>query len=296
MEKDKIFKTGSTYIKIPLTNVKTAAEALDTAKTNWIAETIDTMTESGISVPDRFKSRAIVRSDTGAVIGLNGKKYRPIQNIEAFNFFDILCSRYNAQYEYVHIIDGGSKIILSAKTKDSITVRKGDEVISYINLINSFDGTTHLLAMAYFKRLVCDNGLFVSGKESKTVIKHTGNVEEKTREAFRVLKVSAEHIKKFEEQAKELANKTINAQQIELFLKGVLRDLKSTRKKNQAEKIRELYASGKGNGLGTAWDLYNGYVEWYDFYRSKGEEFSQSLAILGGADVKEKAFNLALKI
>lgn len=287
----------TTYGKIDLNNVKSAAEAMEIANCSWIAEPINTITESGKSIPIYFKSKAIVRSDTGNVIGQVGKRYNIIQNNDAFSFFDTICEKFNANYSYVHILNHGSKIILSAQlTDNTVLVRPNDEVQTYINLINTFDGSMPLTAMSYYKRLVCSNGLIVSGKTKRSVIKHTGNFENKIQEAMRILNISLSNIQKFEENSKILANKMLDSKQVDSFLNSVLNGLKSQRKLNQAKKIEDLFTSGQGNGKGSAWDLYNGYVEWIDYHRSNDNETRNANAILGASNIKEHAFDIALSL
>lgn len=280
-------------VSYDLKGVKTAAEALDSAELNWEAELIDMVTVNGISVPDH---KSVVRSDNSGVIGVVGTRYLPIQNAPAFSFFDTVCAQHNAKYDRAYVIDNGHKVILEATVNGPIEIRKGDEVLRKIRLINTFDGTSPFMAQFSIWRQICSNGLMGWAKENKCKIHHTKNADARTGEALRILASSVEYFEKFEAQCKELAQKILDKKMVDAFIKGCFGEVDSSRKKNLVEKVEELYEAGRGTGQGTAYDLYNGYIEWIDHHRSADDETRLANAIVGSASMKEKAFEVALSL
>jgi phage/plasmid-like protein (TIGR03299 family) len=274
-------------VQYNLNGVKTAVEALEESHLNWEAMPINMITENGISVP---KNKAIVRSDNNSVIGVVGNKYVPIQNSFAFSFFDIVCEQHNAKYDKAYVIDEGRKVILEAIVDGPVEIRKGDEVLRKIRLINTFDGSFPLMAQFVVWRQVCKNGLMGWANESKCKIHHTKKGEDKTKEALRVLSTSISFFEKFELKCKELANKVIDRKCVNSFLDQCFKNEGGTRQKNLRDKIIECYEADKGTGQGTAWDLYNGYVEWIDHYRSADYETRLANSVLGSSSMKEEAF------
>jgi phage/plasmid-like protein (TIGR03299 family) len=279
--------------EVDLKNAKTAEEALDIAKLNWAAEPMEMVTSSGIVVPDH---KAIVRSDNNKVIGVVGNRYNIIQNSSAFSFFDALCTKNVAHYHKAYIMDDGAKIILKAHLNGSMFIRKGDECLREISLVNAFDGTYTLMAIFTVMRLVCLNGLMRPCKESKAIIRHTKSSDAKIEEAFRILNMSQIYFKQFEESSKLLAQKILTKRMVEKFLDGVVGKSESTRKENIRETISGLYHAGMGTGKGTAWDLYNGYIEYIDHNRSAKEETRLANAVLGAKHFKEKAYQVAMSL
>jgi len=277
--------------KFDLKGVKTAEEALEISKLNWVAEPQELVTAGGISVPDH---KAIVRSDNNAVIGVVGSRYTVQQNSTSFSFFDAICEKYDARYDAAFVINGGSKIILEASVNGGIPIRKGDEVMKKIRLMNTFDGTSLFTMSYYFFRLVCSNGLMAITKENKAFARHTAHIEERSGDILFAL--AEDYFTKFETQCKSLANKILDAQMVEKFLKEMIGEGKSTRNKNIRDQVTELYEAGKGTGKGTSWDIYNGYVEWVDHFRGNDDSTRLANSVLGANYLKEHALETALAL
>lgn len=293
--------TGNTCERYILSNCYTALDALQASKTDWIAEPINTLTESGIMIPDRFKYKAYVRSDNHTVIGVVGKNYSAVQNADAFSFFDTVVQQNGGSYDFINIINGGSKIILQAKISSKpILIRKDDEVFAYANLINSFDGSSNLLSMSYFWRKVCENGLVAGVLKSKTAIKHTGTIPIKIEEALRIMGISLENIQEFKNASKILAAKSMKKSRIDIFIKQTFGNLKEVGSQGRPQlglpKVMELFENGKGTGKGTAWDMYNAYTEWIDHYRSETETLRMANQVYFSTGMKEEAFDILLKV
>src|SRR3954462_14193635 len=74
----------------------TAQEALEIAGLDYEVETQPLQTIYGLEVPKAF---ATVRTDTQKPRGIVTDKYFPIQNRDAFGFFDPIIDRKEAMYE-----------------------------------------------------------------------------------------------------------------------------------------------------------------------------------------------------
>jgi len=280
-------------VEYSLGGVKTAAEALSVSHLDWVAEPIGLITESGHAVPTH---RAIVRSDNNGVIGVVGKRYVPLQNPFAFSFFDTLCDKHGARYDRAYVIDGGHKVILEATLNGPITIRKGDEVLRKISIINTFDGSYPLTAQFTIYRQVCKNGLMGYAKDNKCRVYHTKNGEANATSALMILAAGTSFFEKFEAQCRILSQKIVDKEMVEKFLKNCFGEETGTRQKNLREKVVECYEAGKGTGKGTLYDLYNGYIEWIDHFRSADEETRLANAVLGAAYLKEHAFDVVVNM
>lgn len=280
-----------------LGDVKTAEEALDKSESNWTAELVPMVTEgfgdipAGIKIPD---NKAVIRSDNKAVIGLVGDRYTPLQPAFAYGWFDTICSAHDASYTGAYVIDNGRKVILEASINGATEIRKGDEVVRKIQLINTFDGSYPFMAIFTVWRKICKNGLWGWAKDNKCKVHHTKNGEVRAGEAIRILAAGIEYFTKFEETCKALAQKTLDAKMVDAFIKECFESKEGkengTRKQNLIDKVLECYEAGKGTGQGTAWDLYNGYVEWIDHYRSADAETRLANSVLGATYMKEEAW------
>lgn len=281
-------------VQYNLNGVKTVQEAFDmTPEIAWEAAPVGLMTENGISVNDH---RAIIRTDTNACIGVVGNRYFPLQNSFAFSFFDSVCQQYDAKYDKAYCIDGGKRVILEATVNGPIEIRKNDTILRKIKLINSFDGSMPFVAQFTEWRQICKNGLMGFAKTNKVKVSHTKNGEIKAAEALRIMNESAIFFENFEHTCRELAQKVLDKNMVDAFLKGVDLDGESTKTQNLRDKVIELYENGTGTGQGTAWDLYNGYIEWIDHHRSSNPESRLANAVLAANGLKEQAFDVITKI
>ncbi|MDD5649427.1 MAG: DUF932 domain-containing protein [Candidatus Nanoarchaeia archaeon] len=276
-----------------LGGVKTAEEALDKSACNWEAQLIEMVTTNGINVPEH---KAVVRSDNNWVIGVVGSRYRPLQPSFAYSWFDAVCAQHNAAYTGAYVIDGGHKVILEATVNGAIEIRKNDVVFQKIQLINTFDGSYPFTAQFMVWRQVCKNGLMGWAKENKCKVHHTKNGEIKAAEAMRVLSAGTVFFKRFEEQLRVLSQKVLDSAMVDRFIKECFGEGGGTRRENLVEKVKECYEAGMGTGQGTAYDLYNGYVEWIDHYRSSDVETRLANSVLGATYLKETAWNAINKL
>ena len=116
----------------------TSAEAIIHAGLNYTVEkrplfTYDTENHTGdpetdilipeIEVPDFY---ATIRNDTEQVLGVVGKDYEVVQNVNAFEFFDsIVGGKDGILYETAGALGKGERIFITAKLPDYIRVGKG---------------------------------------------------------------------------------------------------------------------------------------------------------------------------
>ena len=175
-------------------------------------------------VPNAF---ATVRTDTNVVLGVVGSSYLPVQNIDAFTFFDPLVDRSEAIYHTAGVLSNGSKIWLLAKLPDYIKVgKKNDPVEKYVLLYNSHDGSSHIRVKLTPVRVVCNNTLTAAlqGSEAEVRIKHTASATEKLQEAHKVLELTNQLYRELDYIFNRMALRKITAQQLVEYCKALIPD------------------------------------------------------------------------
>jgi len=143
-----------------------------------------------IEVPDFF---ATVRTDTEQVLGVVGKDYNVVQNVDAFSFFDsIVGGKEGILYETAGALGKGERIFITAKLPDYIRVGKNDLIENYLFLTTSHDGYGSITAAFTPVRIVCNNTLnaALKGAVNNIKIRHTLGAFERLKQAHKLLGIS----------------------------------------------------------------------------------------------------------
>lgn len=106
---------------------------------------------------------AIVRTDTGAVLGVHGTNYTPVQQSAMVQLLDYL--REDLQIENVLALRGGQMIFATASLGLEEEITQGDRIRRYLHLVNSHDGSSAFSVAWSSTRLLCANQIeYLSGK------------------------------------------------------------------------------------------------------------------------------------
>ncbi len=147
----------------------TSKEALEFAGLNYTVEkrrllTYDTENEkadeeTGIKIPEITVPNyyATIRTDNDTVLGVVGKDYEIVQNIDAFSFFDAIVGGDGIQYETAGALGNGERVFITAKLPGYIRVGNDDLTEKYLFLTTSHDGFGSITAAFTPVRIVCNN-------------------------------------------------------------------------------------------------------------------------------------------
>jgi len=134
-------------------------QMLDKAGLNWSVEKESLITSSGFAVPDK---KALVRSSDNKVLDIVGKDWNPVQNQEAFEFFDDFVSSGDMEMHTAGSLKGGQIVWALAKVKESFKVFGNDEVESYLLFSNPHRFGQSVDVRFTPIRVVCNNTLTLS--------------------------------------------------------------------------------------------------------------------------------------
>ena len=138
---------------------------------------------------DRF---AIVREDKlGSadfpVFGIVGPEYVPLQNREAFAFFDPIVKDGDATYETAGALGRGERIWIQARLSNDIEVA-GDVIQRYLLLSNTHNASSSLQVKLTPVRVVCNNTLTVALSKGRSIcIRHDHAMDEHLEQAKNLL-------------------------------------------------------------------------------------------------------------
>ena len=291
---------------VKVKGLMTAREAIEKAGLNWDVETVPVFTRER-KFEELVNWRAIRRVKDHKVYGVATARYEPIQNIDAFEFFDQVVGEGQAVYETAGALQEGRRIWILANLKGSIGIR-GDEIRRYITLTNSHDGTLALQMFWTPVRVVCMNTLrmALAGAHDSFYARHTLKAKEKIAAAREILGLANKFYEDWKEQARRLAVLVLPAPKVPLLLKaafnvdqGIPIEQVYAPTKKEMEKVEVLIHEGRGQDnpkiQGTAWQAYNGVAEYADYqrtYRSERPDARLNGAWFGGgADMKKRAWS-----
>jgi len=142
-----------------------------------------------IEVPNYY---ATLRTDTKQVLGVVGRDYEVVQNVDAFSFFDAIVGGDGIQYETAGALGKGERIFITAKLPDYIKVGREDLIEQYLFLTTSHDGFGSITAAFTPVRIVCNNTLNAAFKNCSSAVKirHTSSAKDRLEQAHKVMGIS----------------------------------------------------------------------------------------------------------
>ena len=213
--------------------------------------------------------KALVRTDTGETLGIHGSRYHPVTHSTVINTImdGIAESNLTKDYESsFHIYDGGRKLKAEIKFPD-LTVQPsiGDITCFRVTATNSYDGTWSFSQSADGLRLFCLNGQTLAEAISRTVSKHTANIDV-SGSARKIIK-TYESFQGNEQIWKDYQSIKIDAWDAEYFLKNTIlkKHTYTTDKlynKKGLENIMKIWSEEAANLGYNKWALYNSLTNW----------------------------------
>jgi len=293
-----------------LKDVESVEELLHQAGLNWRVTKVPLVTDDHhyTKVPKRY---AIVRQDTpddaGAVLGVVGRAYAPVDNATAMEFFDKLVRRAGATFTRAGALAGGERVFAFARLPIPTEVTPGDTVEKTLLLVSSHNGSRALTICVSPIRVACQNQISLAIRRGWGVtIKHTaGGANLHAVEMDKIVDRIHRRYTRAAEVMKQLAATKIDKWQFEQFVRTLLpatpQDLESRPGlRAKRETLSYLFEHGRGAELsrGTLWGAVNAAVECQDYqYATRRRGNSIQSAILGdGARLKERAWEIATQM
>jgi len=290
----------------------TTEEAIRCAGLDWEVVLVKLGGElDGVPLTD-VGSWATVRKSDRRVLGTVGPTYRPLQNVDAFKFFQPALDAGEAYLETAGSLRGGRRVWVLARIKqDPVEIVPGDAVLNYILLSNGHDGSMAVRTGFSSIRVVCANTLAAAheaGASKLLRVRHTENAAETLQKVREIMDLGRREFVASTEKMRLLARKGVNTEDLKEYVRKVFAPkvtmLDQEEQENKCErlmgKIIPLFEKGRGNDLpgvkGTMWGAYNAVSEYLGWERGRDDIRLDSLWFGDGANVNKKAFDLALKV
>ena len=138
-------------------------QMMEKSGTNWSVDKVQTYADyKGEKVPTGLE--ALVRSSDSKILTQVGKNWNPVQNEQAFEFFNEYCMEGGMEMHSAGSLKGGKMVWALAKINESFDVLKGDQVDSYLLFSNPHEYAKSIDIRFTPIRVTCMNTLAMAMK------------------------------------------------------------------------------------------------------------------------------------
>ncbi|MBZ5563615.1 MAG: DUF932 domain-containing protein [Acidobacteriia bacterium] len=262
-----------------------------------------------LPIPNRF---AVVRRDLWGklecpILGVVSRDYTPLQNREAFEFFDPIVGKDAAIYHTAGVLGHGECVWVLAKLPTDIRVAGDDISNKFLLLSNSHDGNSSVQIKFTPIRVVCENTLIMALSQGPTLrVLLTKDMHRRLREAERTLGLINRRFEDIEKEFQEMVKVQLNSSKLEEYLGLVFPNPEDEENAEARKNVRKdrgwaeyFFENGKGNRAqnvsGTLWAAYNEVVEYNDHRatRQNDDRRLNSVWFGNGYSSKARAFKVA---
>lgn len=260
---------------VQVADAMTSAEAIKLAGLDWTvtkypaAAVIPIVGDNDQNTIKYVKSsdhHLIVRDTDHRVLGSVGNRYNVIQNETAFRFIDdVVGPDRDAQFHTAGSLKGGQKVWMLAKIKDLVIEPvKGDVTEPYLLFALDHAGLASVKGLLTTTRVVCNNTLHIAlrqGKGEGVSIRHTGDINQKVKDAQEVLGYARKEFTEYSELASFFASQNLTQNSFKTFLDALVplpeEPINPSRAIRAQDKITDLFEGGPGATIpgvaGTKW-------------------------------------------
>ena len=291
---------------VRLDNPPSAQEAIRLAGLNWQVKLMPVFLADGRET----SARATVRNTDGRILGVVGPHYRPLQNNDAFKWFNPFLEAGQARLETAGSLAGGKRVwVLARLAREPLEIAPGDVVEKFLLLSNGHDGCTAVRAGYTPVRVVCQNTLSMShGADASQLIRlrHTSKTLQSLDAIREVMNLADQTFEATASQYRRLVNRTVCQADLRRYVRLVFTlpedEAKDTpQQRRLLERIGELFEVGQGNDLptvrGSWWAAYNGVTQFLGTERGRTAEGRLSSLWFGeSAQLNRRALDTALDL
>jgi phage/plasmid-like protein (TIGR03299 family) len=265
-----------------------------------------------VSVPDYF---ATMRTDNETVLGVVGKDYEVVQNIDAFSFFDSIVDGEGIMYETAGALGKGERIFITAKLPGYIRVGSDDCLEKYLFLSTSHDGYGSIMAAFTPIRICCNNTLNAALRNHTNAIRirHTLGAKERLEQAHKLMGISNQLSQQMEEIFNQWSKVPVTDKQVKQLVQQALvpnkealvalqegrTDECSTYYQNMCDTAYAYAMSNDTQQLvttrGTLFGAYNGITGYFQNVRKYKDDTAKMKSVLYGGLAQQRgqaAFDL----
>jgi phage/plasmid-like protein (TIGR03299 family) len=254
-------------------------------------------------------AQVVVRDDTRTQLGVVGMRWTPVQNVDAFRWFDRWVDTGKVTIETAGSLFGGRKVwVLARIVSDPIVIGPDDEIRKYVLLAHGHDGELAIRVGTTLVRVVCNNTMSAAvsmgdGDGSLFRVTHTSGAIARLEDAADQIEMIDARLSAAGDAYRELSRHDVTGgeQTIVDYVSAVYgQSEEEVRKGRRLPLIGERFESGRGQDLkgarGTWFGLVNAITEIETHGRTGSASEGRAIRNMwgAGATVLQRALDVAL--
>ena len=197
----------------------TPEQMMQKAGVDWTVEKQNLITSGGSTVKNK---QALVRSSDGSVLDVVGKGWNPVQNADAFNFFEEYVRAGDMQMHTAGSLNDGKMVWALAKTNESFELFDGDVTENYFLFSNPHEFGKAIDIRMTPIRVVCNNTLTLSlNQDSNAMLKVNHRKEFDVAEVKEQIGIAKEKMEQYKSMAEFLGSKRYTSENIVQYFNEV---------------------------------------------------------------------------
>lgn len=272
----------------PVPKGVTAEQMIEAAGLDWLVELRQARGARKINRRGEFSRYEVVRmpqpgtKEDEILLGVVSRRYQPLQNLEAFQFFDPIVGDGKAYFETAGALGEGERIWVMAKMPGVMAIVRGDECFKYLLLSNTHTGEGSVTVKFTTVRVVCQNTLMLAMEDGQKAyrVRHSKIMRFRLDELAEFLAITQEVFTKAEAAFKSLAKVQLGQNRLDQYLEAVFPRTPAQKKSGGVPPrwhfIREVFETRPDLQLrgvrGTLWGAYNAITGFEDYKQLQQEE------------------------
>tara|TARA_X000001036_G_scaffold13724_3_gene11710 strand:+ start:5233 stop:6183 length:951 start_codon:yes stop_codon:yes gene_type:complete len=267
---------------------------------DWTVEKQDMFTVNGIKVPNK---QALVRSSDNKVLDTVGSGWNPVQNSDAFDFFQEYVMAGDMEMHTAGSLKDGQLVWALAKTNESFELFKGDVTENYFLFTNPHQFGKAINIRMTPIRVVCNNTLTLSlSTDSDNMVTVNHRKEFDVEEVKEQMGIAREKMEQYKSMAEFLGSKRYSADNVVNYFNEVFgsptkvdgKEFTSRNAKIAHENLQEQ--PGANFAEGSWWQAFNSVTHMTDHLQGRSTDGRLTSAWYGrNRKVKLKALDKALE-
>ena len=267
---------------------------------DWTVEKQDMITANGVKVPNK---QALVRTSDNTVLDTVGSGWNPVQNSEAFDFFQEYVLAGNMEMHTAGSLKNRQLVWALAKTNESFELFKGDVTENYFLFTNPHQFGKAINIRMTPIRVVCNNTLTLSlSAKSDSMITVNHRKEFDVEEVKEQMGIAREKMEQYKSMAEFLGSKKYSPDNVvnyfnEVFGSPAKSDDKIFTSRNAKIAHENLQEQpGAEFAEGSWWQAFNSVTHMTDHLQGRSTDGRLTSAWYGrNRKVKLKALDKALE-